>query len=560
MFGALVAQVRTPFLLSVLLGGLGATSSVLLISMISRAVAGELPLDGATAAVFFGLVMLSFVVGLTAQRILGGMSVDVVAGLRATICGRLLCTPYERLGALDKGRIYGALVEDISAVQTALSVLPVLTFNVFLVIAGLAYLGYLSLPYFAIFVALLTAAVVAIRYVTVVLDSSLRRARDAQEHVHRDFSTLTGGIRELTVSHARRHFFFHRRLSAAIETVRGHSLKAENARALLNNVITMVVFTVFGVLLFGVQPVLAIDAATLAAFIVTLLFIRAPIGIAIDAIPVVLRLRHSLRKLEQLELASQGGWARQLDKPVAIVRPERLTLRAQDVCYRFADSNGDPGFAVGPCSFELESGQALFLVGGNGSGKSTLAHLLTGLYLPQAGALTLNGIAIGPDNLEWYRSHVGVIFSDFCLFDFAVGPAGEAPSTPQVDEWLRLLELHHKLRIEQGIVSTTDLSHGQRKRLALLAAYLESKPILVLDEWAADQDPAFKSFFYTELIARMKRDGRMLIVITHDETYFHLADRLYQMQDGRLHARPRPAAVSELRASTTNQGEVLHVQ
>jgi putative ATP-binding cassette transporter len=342
--------------------------------------------------------------------------------------------------------------------------------------------------------------------------------------------------------------------------VRGHSLRAENARALLNNFITMVVFTVFGVLMFGAQPLLAIDAGILAAFIVTLLFIRAPIGITIDAIPVVLRLRHSLHKLEQLELASQEGWARRLDKPVAIVRPERLTLRAREVSYRFADVNGDPGFAIGPCSFELNSGQAMFVVGGNGSGKSTLAHILAGLYLPQAGALSLNGISIGRDNLEWYRSQVGVIFSDFCLFDFAVGPQGDVPPTQQVDEWLHLLELHHKVRIEHGIVSTTDLSHGQRKRLALLAAYVESKPILVLDEWAADQDPSFKAFFYTELLSRMKREGKMLIVITHDERYFHLADSLYQMKDGSLHARLRPAAVAELPTSITDHGEVLHVQ
>lgn len=206
----------------------------------------------------------------------------------------------------------------------------------------------------------------------------------------------------------------------------------------------------------------------------------------------------------------------------------------------------ESGFSLGPLTLTLQSGQLVFVVGGNGSGKSTLAKLISGLYPPQGGAIFLNGQRITEANVEWYRQHFSAIFTDFYLFESYLGFSGQTLDQ-RVQDYLRQLELEHKVRVENGVLSTVDLSHGQRKRLALLTAYLEDRPIYVFDEWAADQEPRFRELFYTQLLQQLKQRGKLVIVITHDERYFHLADHLIKLDYGQVEfdRDPQPAVVNQ---------------
>ena len=104
----------------------------------------------------------------------------------------------------------------------------------------------------------------------------------------------------------------------------------------------------------------------------------------------------------------------------------------------------------------------------------------------------------------------------------------------QAQKYLKQLQLDHKVKIEQGKLSTTTLSQGQRKRLALLTAYLEDRPIYLFDEWAADQDPNFKEIFYTQFLCELKNRGKTVLIISHDDHYFHLADRIVKLNYGKV--------------------------
>jgi putative pyoverdin transport system ATP-binding/permease protein len=105
------------------------------------------------------------------------------------------------------------------------------------------------------------------------------------------------------------------------------------------------------------------------------------------------------------------------------------------------------------------------------------------------------------------------------------------------------LQLDRKVTVADGVFSTVELSQGQRKRLALVMTYLEDRPFYVFDEWAADQDPLFKELFYTVLLCDLKSRGKTVVVITHDDHYYHVADRCVRLEDGRIvedrHFRPR---------------------
>jgi putative ATP-binding cassette transporter len=193
----------------------------------------------------------------------------------------------------------------------------------------------------------------------------------------------------------------------------------------------------------------------------------------------------------------------------------------------------EKGFQLGPINLTLKPGQLVFIIGGNGSGKSTLAKVITGLYEPQSGEIYLNNKLITETNLEWYRQHFSAIFSDFYLFDSYLGF-----NDPNLDQkilnYLHLLKLAHKVQVKNGVLSTINLSFGQRKRLALLNVYLENRPIYLFDEWAADQEPEFREFFYQHLLKELKEQGKIVIVITHDDRYFHLADHLIKLDYGQV--------------------------
>ncbi|WP_298808841.1 ATP-binding cassette domain-containing protein [uncultured Gordonia sp.] len=189
------------------------------------------------------------------------------------------------------------------------------------------------------------------------------------------------------------------------------------------------------------------------------------------------------------------------------------------------------GFHLGPMNLVLQPGEVTFIVGGNGSGKSTLAKLLSGLYMPQAGTLSLNGEPIGHHNIEWFRHTTSAIFTDFHLFEDFFGYLRPGIDD-EVNRLLHQLQIAHKVTVQDGKLSSIALSQGQRKRLALVTALLEDRPVYLFDEWAADQEPQFRETFYHEILDDLRRRGKTVIVITHDDRYFHLADQLVKLEFG----------------------------
>jgi len=219
----------------------------------------------------------------------------------------------------------------------------------------------------------------------------------------------------------------------------------------------------------------------------------------------------------------------------------------EGVCHRYYHEGADDLFTLGPVDLAFIPGQITYLIGGNGSGKTSLAKLLVGLYRPEEGCLLLNGDAVDDTNRDRYRQNFSAIFSDFHLFGQML-EAASAELDAKGNELLKKLHLQHKVQVRDGAFTTRDLSQGQRKRLALAVTYLEDRPFVVFDEWAADQDPIFKEFFYRELLPELRALGKTVLVISHDDRYFHLADRLVRMENGQVISvediRPTRAAAS----------------
>lgn len=260
-----------------------------------------------------------------------------------------------------------------------------------------------------------------------------------------------------------------------------------------------------------------------------------PIWGIIGAIPTIERGQVALENIERLGITLDVKDEDALTVESAVREMEILPIvRWKDVMFSYGEENGhEVPFTLGPISLDLHPGELVFLVGGNGSGKSTFVKVLSGLYQPQQGEVTLAGTTITDANREWYREHFSVVFSDFHVFIKLLG-LSDSQTERLVPEYLRLLHMEQKVTVRERTFSTLDLSQGERKRLALVTAYLEDRPIYVFDEWAADQDPQYKEIFYKTLLPDLRARGKLVVVITHDDRYFHLGNQVIKLEDGKV--------------------------
>jgi putative ATP-binding cassette transporter len=238
---------------------------------------------------------------------------------------------------------------------------------------------------------------------------------------------------------------------------------------------------------------------------------------------------------------------RELSEKLSFVSAERTfpglteftevsTLTLDQITYVHGGEAGARSFALGPISYEFEAGKVYFIRGNNGSGKTTLIRVLLGLYQSQSGRVLVNGQPIAEPSNAAYRDLFAVVFNDFYLFKKLYGIS--VGDQTEFNELLDLFQMQHKVSIDDGAFSDLNLSTGQRKRLALLVAMLEKKQIIVLDEWAADQDPEFRKEFYEHIIPKLRERGKLVIAITHDDQYYKLADRVIHMENGQsIHAK-----------------------
>jgi putative pyoverdin transport system ATP-binding/permease protein len=171
-------------------------------------------------------------------------------------------------------------------------------------------------------------------------------------------------------------------------------------------------------------------------------------------------------------------------------------LRLQDVLFRYDDENSEGAFTLGPLAITLRPGEIVFVAGGNGSGKTTLAKVLTGLYAPTSGTILCDGYAVDEENIRWYRSKFAAVFADFFLFEGIVDLQRDELDTETEQLAVRLKLDRWMLSAQESPSKSTAVSSGERRRSALLATLLEDRPVLLLDEWTADQDPQSKDIFY----------------------------------------------------------------
>lgn len=528
MLKTLLLQNRWALLLATVLTFLSASTNVLLLHYLNGQVAAHrgqlsewLPAYLIGVAALFGLSLLS-------NGLMVWIASRTIATVRTTLVRGVLATHYPKLEATGKGPLLGVMTEDVENVTEGLSIAPQFVLNLVTILACCSYLAYLSLAAFLWFGGAVALGA-ALTYEIVRRGhhhyDRFRRFQDIYyEHLH----TLFDGAKELATNIRRRTHFTHQELLPSIGRLKRLQQRWDVYWHLGEIWTKVLLFVALAVALAAIQQAAPGNLELAVSYFVTITFLAGAIDFVVHGTPSLSKARLSARIIDSHEWNTHGDLAMTPDTGT-FQDWQRMEFAA--VTYQARYAQGD-AFQLGPISLTLQRGETIFLVGGNGSGKSTFAKVMNGLYRRSGGDIRIDGQWVDADTPMAYRSLFSTIYADYHLFGAVLDHKGDAAQDRLVQQTLTALGFPYRLQLKHSRWSTTAASQGQRKWLALIQAWLDDATIYVLDEWAADQDPIHRAHFYERILPAMKARGKTLVVITHDERYYHLADRIYRFEAG----------------------------
>lgn len=524
---------RAGFLKYIFLGMLSGLWSFLFINLLTQVVnhiiTGNYKAISTEYILIFLLVILLFV---WTRRTLSlgviSLSQQLFWRMRKQILSSVINSDYEQLAG-KKNEIYSTVVHDVNILTQASLSLIDFTTSAIIAVSCLVFLATISFTLFLITLGTALLGIAIYYFGSRVNNSNFQQARKLENKFLQSFNAILDGAKEIFMEPGKGQYIYEHRINKiADESYRNNTMAF--AGFLNNQIVGQVFFyLLISSVLLVFSIILGIRAGDSVRFVFILLYLLGSIEMLMTLLPAMMRARVSMTHLLELRKTLGENTAAPVQAAAPVSRDEFEHIVIKNLEFQY---EGAQLFGIGPVDLEIKKGQVLFIYGGNGSGKTTLIHTILGLHKLTAGEIRLNETLVTDTNYPVFKSAFAVVFSDFYLFDEIPGTA--VIDTARWEQYLELFELKGKVALEGRQFSTTDLSTGQRKRLALIAALMENKPLLVLDEWAADQDPYFRQKFYTSIIPQLKKEGITVIAITHDDRYYHIADELYKMEYGRL--------------------------
>lgn len=533
---------KAQFALSALAGVVAGASQAYLLVFINRSLEDGQRNASALAVSFFGLCLLVFFSGALSVTLLSRIAQDNHYNLRLRLSRCILSTPLKDLYSCGPQRLMAVLTDDIGSIVQAQDAIPLLFVEGAKLVAALVYLGFISYKLLILVFGFLVFGLTSWHLLQRWARRWLKLAREADDALFGHYRAITEGFKELKMDARRRRAFLDRELRETANMIRTRRNKASLIYALAGRWSQSLYFLLIGAILF--LPLLGeqVERESLTGFTLTVLFIGAPLAAIVNVTPALGKGVAALKNIEKLGLGAPAEADLGTGVEAIDLASTPSTLELVNVSYRYPEAEGSRGQHLGPLNLRIEPGELVFVTGGNGSGKTTLALIILGLFSPDSGEVRLGRQPITQQQRDAYRQNFSAVFADAYVFDSLLGYSNDELQA-RVEELLVLLQLDDKLRIENGRCSTVDLSRGQRKRLALLSAYLADRPFYLFDEWAAEQDPVFRDFFYSRMLPELKARGKTVIVITHDDRYFHMSDRLLRLTMGQIEElRPALAA------------------
>ena len=505
-------------LLTLVFSGLG----VWTLSFINNELVSLKEFDPILAIKFIAVLLLFFISAIAANISLTNFGHKFIYELRYQSVKQILDTPNSVINKIGKAKIIASLNNDIKTITFAfMSATGFIQSLVFIVCASI-YLCVIA-PKIFIFLSIWIGTTLFINTLFMKkIHLYFKHSRVQDDALQKHYDDIVEGHRELSLNRARASVCFDE-LNFTGDKKRQNMVKADIYHALSDNFTNIMLLGSVGLCVF---LCVAFDWASLQTALsisLTILFLRGSFMSMVGSIPAALSAKVSLEKIMSLNLNKFKEGFKFDDS----LNGEWKNIKLKDINFNYTHGK----FSLKDVNLEIKRGEITFIIGKNGSGKSTLINLLCGLIRPSSGDIYLDSTKIDEGNLQSYQAKISAIFADFYLFSQTLSHNGFA-SQNEIDELLALLEIDKKVSVIDNKLSTTQLSTGQRKRLSLLIAILEHRSILILDEWAADQDPLFKRKFYKEILPFLQSKGISIIAVSHDDSYFDVATRIILVKDG----------------------------
>ncbi|MFS4447860.1 cyclic peptide export ABC transporter [Maribacter sp. 2307UL18-2] len=512
-------------LLSILAG----LANVIIIIMVTSAIGSEV--EWKYLVFYYALIGSLYLLGRKYVQInLIKLTRKLVFSLTVELIEKVFSTSFQSFEKIDRGRVYTALNDDVNTIGNSTNMFVTLITSFVTAIGAFLYLA--SLAFWATVLTIILIVLISLIYYFTVQSTNtyFEEARTSRNVFMGLINGMIDGFKELSL-HRNKKLEYKDDIANSANEFRNKTTKAEIRFVNAFLVGESLLVILLGVVSIGMSKLFpSIPFYTILSFIIVLLYLIGPINAILNSVPSIVGLRIAWNRVAQFNKEIPANLNLN-DIPEPLLENVGQ-FEAKGVTFQFENSKGEKdGFSIGPIDLKVKSGEILFLIGGNGSGKTTLAKLITGLYKPDQGEFLVNDKSMKNYQLGEYFS---TVFNPPQLFDKLYNI--EINNIAEVHKYLEILDLEKKVEIVDNTYSTIQLSAGQRKRLALLQCYLEGSPIYLFDEWAADQDPEYRKFFYETLLVEMKNNGKIVIVITHDDHYFHIADKVCKMNFGKLEA------------------------
>jgi cyclic peptide transporter len=485
--------------------------------------------------VYFLVIGLSFVCSKIFQTYVVKLSSDILFRFETDVLEKLRYAEFESFEKLGSEKVYTAIGD-----TRVLSRIPETFINVFnamiVVLCCLGYMFFVSYKsgFFVLGVMLVLLFIYLKRNKRI--ESQLNKLRDLQNTYYRTLNDLLSGFKELKLGIKRNESLFNNFLYKNKREER--DLGVVTAVRYLDNELlgSYSWYIILGLVMYAFPLVANIDVSQTSTFIVTILYLIGPVSTLISTVPFYTRVKIALERLQEYEVFVNTRMKENITYNEAYEIHEKLqVLRFENVVYEYKDEESGSSFTVGPINLEVSRGEVLFIVGGNGSGKSTFINLLTGLYKPVSGSIYLNDLEINLDNYPYYSNKISAIFTNNYLFNENYEGFDLVGFDSRIAYYIEEMRLSDIIKIDgEKNKMNHKLSKGQQKRVAMIYALMEEREILVLDEWAAEQDPEFRAYFYEVLIQELRHMGKTIIAVTHDDAYFNCADRLIKFDYGKI--------------------------
>ncbi|PSM53232.1 ABC transporter, ATP-binding/permease components [Campylobacter blaseri] len=507
------------FLLSAIYSGIG----ILILFFINRYIMTLQSPDYMVLIYFMLILILFFSYTLLMRVLVANINNNIIYELRTKFVLRILNSDLQTIIINKKSKILASLSKDITNISNGFMRLSDTLQGSLFVFISFFYFFYLSKELFVFIFIWFCLITIGAFYFIKKAHLEYKKARENEDILYNDYEVLLEGFKELSLNEKRANSFLNTFYQNANEQ-KLTSSKAEIYGNLSGNYLNNMMLGGIGMIIYLALGLGISDLKTAATMAISMMFLRAPFMMSIFSIPSVVLAIISIKKVKELKLISFDKI--DFSKSSQAIKWSEIELR--DISFSYGEN-----LVLDRVNLKIKKGESIFLIGKNGSGKSTLFLILCGLLRADSGEIYIDNEILDEKNIKEFQNSISVVFSDFYLFKEILNS-----NEKSINYWIEILKMKDKVKVilknEKLHFSSINLSLGQRKRVALIQALLEKRDFLMMDEFAADQDPEFRKYFYNEILNLLKEKGISIFAISHDDKYFDKSDKVYKIKNGKL--------------------------